>query len=687
MPPKNGSPKSSQPEQAESKARQTTISGFCQPPAGPSVIEIDPVLKEFPTNGDFNTKLEFLNSTIKVQKTSVILQLIKTGVLVKTVKPHSPNQSKAWEHFFQIYFENQKLDVVVCKMNHILQYKSSTGTHSMTAHLKKCQGQQTLHSIAKTDRPIESQDMEMILKSQVKFTSETLSSFSINNNPGLFQLCETMMKIGAKYGLKDAQELLYGRKTIAAHTYNEAKRFKKDLLEHLETNNVVRDNSFCLMADIWTSRYTKTSYLQVHVQFIDNNWTLKNTILSMEVFEESHTGKNIKERIHNEIHALACLPETTRIVTDCGSNMLVGVRDCDSTPCACHRMSTTIEHGWKNALMTDSTLSLMYEAVSKLITSLNHKANIQTKLKVKIRDSNQTRAWRGLYDKLFRINENVELLEAFAKTDKTLRPIYNIDKEYLENVLEFLCQFNDCFDDFEKESEPTIHMVAVNYYKLKDHINDYKKIESMISIAIAFEDALEEKFAPILLIEHFVACLLSPSYRKFKFFPAGPERERKLSEACVAVRDALSLMSDPKNLGPTPKKKAKTKKYGQDSSSEEDEVPDELNRYLKIKCESGTDTLSFWRTNQEKFPNLSKLAKSTLSKAAASSLSEKCFSVAGKIERPDRASIDPKNLAFCLIISFKNKFSFKYIITSNHHSIKSICYKQFNLEKIMKCYK
>ena len=60
--------------------------------------------------------------------------------------------------------------------------------------------------------------------------------------------------------------------------------------------------------------------------------------------------------------------------------MLVGVNECDSTPCASHRLSTVL----KNACQIDPGIEALNMSTSKLITSLNHKLDIQTKLVKKI---------------------------------------------------------------------------------------------------------------------------------------------------------------------------------------------------------------------------------------------------------------------------------------------------------------
>lgn len=615
-----------------------------------------------PSQPQQEKNFDYYKNAVLENNKKVILDGIKNRNLQKVERDAAQNGSAVWQVFKIIAYGTTELNAVICQTcDAILKYKVETGTSSMHKHLKKCIGDnRKINEFFKTDKELEGTDANLVKEAQVKFTSGTLSSFAINDNENFIQFADVMISIGCKYGKVDARKILYGRKTIAKSTYEEAHEFKAVLIEQLKNSNVIENNYFCLMADIWSSRHTKTSYLQVHVQYITSDWKLKNSILYMDVFDVAHTGVNIKARIHDIIETLDTFPEQTRIVTDCGRNMLVGVAECDNSPCACHRLATTIEHAWANALKEDFVLKELNEGVAKIITTLNHKLDIQVKLIKKIKDSNQTRAWRGLYQKLERILINYELLEEFAKSDKALRSIYRIDKELLKKVVDFIKPIKLCFDDFEKETVPTINMVAPKFHEIQAHFKTSLADSDLAILANSFIDAFQAKFAPLVSEEHYIATMLTPNYRKFKFVEDVRTRNELLNETRDAIRKMLQSIPEPDiaDKKPQPKKPKSSKKYGEDSSEEEqeDDYVDELDKYLGMKIKKFDDPLDFWRLHEEELPRLSKIAKSELSKAASSSLSEKAFSVAGKINRSDRSSISPENLPLLLIVSYKNKF-------------------------------
>ena len=104
-----------------------------------------------------------------------------------------------------------------------------------------------------------------------------------------------------------------------------------------------------------------------------------------------------------------------------------------------------------------------------------------------------------------------------------------------------------------------------------------------------------------------------------------------------------------------PSKKAQKKEFGEDDSDVEPEG-NELVDYLELKVARYDNILEFWKAHANRFPNLCEVAMKILSKSASSSLSEKAFSIAGKINRPDRAHFKPENLPLLLILSYAKKF-------------------------------
>lgn len=57
-------------------------------------------------------------------------------------------------------------------------------------------------------------------------------------------------------------------------------------------------NGYCAMTtDMWTDDYRKLSYLSLTVHYIDDEWNLKERVLSTKHFEESHTAVHIRTEV------------------------------------------------------------------------------------------------------------------------------------------------------------------------------------------------------------------------------------------------------------------------------------------------------------------------------------------------------------------------------------------------------
>lgn len=73
---------------------------------------------------------------------------------------------------------------------------------------------------------------------------------------------------------------------------------------------------------------------------------------------------------------------------------------------------------------------------------------------------------------------------------------------------------------------------------------------------------------------------------------------------------------------------------------------EQLNRYLDLSASSiSTEAVNFWLSNQQRFPDLSRLALSVLSVPATSAPVERVFSSGGLFMRPHRSRLHDSTLS------------------------------------------
>ncbi|MEN2497673.1 MAG: hypothetical protein MHMPM18_002034 [Marteilia pararefringens] len=154
--------------------------------------------------------------------------------------------------------------------------------------------------------------------------------------------------------------------------------------------------------------------------------------------EERHTADVFKNKLIDVITKYTDIEEKVFITTDSGANMLKAVKDFDSLRCLCHRLNSSINDGWKNALANNSDLNKLNESVPNLLNSLSHATDIQTKLPVKVKSGPHTRAWRGLITKFTSVQKSFDSLK--ERLDDTKNGTFTIlTNKFLMIKLSLFC--------------------------------------------------------------------------------------------------------------------------------------------------------------------------------------------------------------------------------------------------------
>ena len=221
--------------------------------------------------------------------------------------------------------------------------------------------------------------------------------------------------------------------------------------------------------------------------------------------------------------------------------------------------------------------------------------------------------------------------------------------------MNFLELPNASFDRFERENLPTVNLVAPTYYEILHHFSKHSENQVICVLNSSFKSALIKVFYPVITDMHLAATFLTPQFRQFKFISDSTERANALQKAKQFVENHIDHHSDTITLIECPNKCSKTT-FGEDSDCSDDEPVPEIAKYSSSKFQKCENVLQFWKTHQSQFVGLTDVALKVLSKSASSSLSEKTFSVAGKINRPDRAHFKPENLPLIVKYAYSRKF-------------------------------
>ena len=101
-----------------------------------------------------------------------------------------------------------------------------------------------------------------------------------------------------------------------------------------------------------------------------------------------------------------------------------------------------------------------------------------------------------------------------------------------------------------------------------------------------------------------------------------------------------------------PKKSALDILLGPEETSGSFTIDDEIDMYLQLKPPArSTKIFEWWKVNEPRFPNISKLAKSILCIPATSTASERIFSSAGTTISKKRNCLKPENMDKILFLN------------------------------------
>lgn len=162
---------------------------------------------------------------------------------------------------------------------------------------------------------------------------------------------------------------------------------------------------------------------------------------------------------------------------------------------------------------------------------------------------------------------------------------------------------------------------------------------------------------------HEIACFLWPNFKKLKMVSEENERKRILNNIKLELIK-IEIAQENENVesesieDPAALNTSQFSEWEDDVPKSKQSYEQEMENYLT--CFMGknvdTDILNFWKSQSEKFPLLSRLARQTLCIPASSASSERVFSVAGRIieERRSRLKGETVDSLIFLHDFFKN---------------------------------
>ena len=520
-------------------------------------------------------------------------------------------------------------------------------------------------------KPIDCGKQKELTDAVVSFVASDLQPLSVVESPAFRKLLE---KAEPRY-------------TMPSRKHLSSKLIPK-CFEELYSKIVVwlqRAPRVCLTLDIWTNRQMR-SYLGMTAHFIID-FSLKSVMLACRRFQGRHTGEEILLHFSELEQLFQITGRVDNIVTDSGSNMLKAFRlleisneandDSDTIdideeddlqpveidtdlcneldmikphhyPCFAHTLQLVVKDGLEKADQVKRVLG----KVSKLVNHVRHSTVASNLFEGhnRLQIANATR-WNS---QLTMLNSLLQVCNSPAMQQLDFSGKLNVyEIGIVKDLIEILTPFKWATDLTQGENKVTASIILPVICGLDVQIGKLcEKFDSRLTRTLksSFERRMfkyknEEKFklAAVLDPRWKMAWCTENESEELKHIILGKlqaSSSRPTTNSSTEEATTVSLEGSPL------KKRSKLFEF-MDSSNSRPQTSDtiqsillQVDEYLTSPTLSeDEDPLTFWKTNQHRFPDLSTLACNYLQTPASSGPVERLFSIAGKIFRPERCRL------------------------------------------------
>ncbi|GBC13304.1 zinc finger BED domain-containing protein RICESLEEPER 2-like [Rhizophagus irregularis DAOM 181602=DAOM 197198] len=432
---------------------------------------------------------------------------------------------------------------------------------------------------------------------------------------------------------------------------------------------------FALTADMWTSTINQEAFLGITIHYVDLDWKLQNFLLDIIPFKIRHTGTNIAQEIKRTLEEFNIFDRIIALTTDnesamivCGREIALTIEDEISSMtfshcrCAAHVLNLGVQEGLK--LINDSV-----KKARKLMKSIKNSTRLCDELRL-LCDLKNMKYLKPLIDIVTRWNSTfymlrwLEALEPalvlLVADNRSISIYYPNDDDWIaiKDTLLLLELLERATKYLSASSYPTIGETRFIFSGIQAHLIKYMEKETFTQRDMASSIYRKIRQYWMIMDESSIISAIVDPRNKLTVFP----EESRLN----ALRHIQAIYKIYKEqFTPT-----NTVQYASNSKrqyflllQQENEVDrineemftstielEELDHYLQLPVDVGTDPLMWWQAHYNEFPVLCNIARDFLPIQATSVASEQAFSVAGNTITKTRNRLLPETARACLCV-------------------------------------
>ena len=447
--------------------------------------------------------------------------------------------------------------------------------------------------------------------------------------------------------------------------------------------------SVCLTIDLWSNRQMR-GFIGITGHCIIN-WTMESVMLACKRFTGRHTAENIRQQYEETVASFDIAEKITNIVTDKASNMtkafcfdLPGfdgaVEDAESDDdgdtndentqpdescyellptterdaCFAHTINLCVNDGLlKAGQHTTRVLGTTSKIVAYVRKSVNGTEALASEKR--LQPAIATR-WNS---QLVMIKSVLNVEPEKLNTLDTVK-LTAYERKTLGEVCEVLRPFEEASTYAQLENQPSASLVIPCVLGLKCKLASMKE-RNGTSLGHALSASVDRRLTKFVDNDTYITASVLDA--RFKLRWARSTQHAAITDSLYQKVKIVRLNRD------TPQEPcAKRRRVDQPiapggdlfdyldadepittgvAGSSESEVEEYL---AQPPIEKTSDPLQFWQTHEKKWPNLATLASRYLAIPASSAPVERLFSVAGKVFRPERASLSDKRFEELMFI-------------------------------------
>lgn len=612
---------------------------------------------------DANLSIELLRSdTTPINATSEVVTTPAGRIIQKVVK----RTSWVWK-YFKIDEESQRRFCLVknCMTNKIVtSYPSNTSVSNLANHLNKSHNieknttktisnQQLLDTDLSIKAPIGSIELKSkILKALTKFIVENKEPFNLVESNSFKEFV----------GILSPNYIMPSRQTLVRSINDEFFSNEKWFMDKI--NGI--SGLFSLTIDGWSSR-KMDGYIVITIHWIDDTWTMQNSLLEFIHFPSPHNSVTTYELILNVLEKYNLINKIKSITTDNGPEMpgaieylrskinSNGVTELNKdwhVRCICHIINLSVKDAIKS-------ISSNIDKLRNLIKSIRYSIGLRAEFKriqlvfgstiaSDVPGLDVDNRWNSLFEM---IKKAYALKDVFqALTEKQEYKVRLQDDALSEQEWELLLVYKNFFEDAKinttfasSANYPAISLQPLIYKYLINHCDN--TINGTIPESNLLKDAATKMKTKLQKYQPFLESELS---KIALFLDPRDNNESTTTHIKAIVRQILEnkygyLFRNSEQLT----KKRNILFCGNVNSVSQftgDEIDDYCN-YTSRGCDDSIDILLWWKTiGSVRFPKLSLLAKDTHMAMASSVPSESAFSDSGQTVTPHRSNLSHSNI-------------------------------------------